>query len=108
MPVRPRVAILGRFTASASAIRYRGVLSVRELVELVCAGAHSEIYDVDILQDQADFDAAEAALAIGLPVLGACRGMHVLNVLAGLGVSGNISISCYHHQAIRELFAHVT
>jgi putative glutamine amidotransferase len=94
------------------------VLSARELVELVCAGAHSEIYDVDILQDQADFDAAEAALAIGLPVLGACRGMHVLNVLAGgslvehmtdphrhihqtvmipetagLGVSENISIS---------------
>ena len=27
---------------------------------------------------------------------------------AGLGVSGNISISCYQHQAIRELFAHVT
>ncbi len=107
MPVRPRIAILGRFTASAGAIRYRGVLSVRELVELVCAGAHSEIYDVDILQDQADFDAAEAALAIGLPVLGACRGMHVLNVLAGLGVSGNISISCYHHQAIRGFLARV-
>jgi putative glutamine amidotransferase len=168
MSVRPRVAILGRFTQSASAIRYRGVLSARELVELTWAAggepiqflpvpdrdwtdalqgidavllpgggdvdpnryggaAHSEVYDVDELQDQADFDLAEAALAAGLPVLGVCRGMHVLNVLAGgtlvehmsdphrhvvqtvaipesagIGISGNIDISCYHHQAVRE------
>lgn len=169
MPIRPRVAILGRFTESASAIRYRGVLSARELVELVWAaggepiqflpvlerdwadalegidsvllpgggdidparyggGKHSEVYDVDQLQDQADFDLASFALSSGIPILGVCRGMHVLNVLAGgtlvehmsephrhvvqnveipksagLGISGEIAISCYHHQAIRQL-----
>lgn len=168
MPLRPRVAVLGRFTESASAIRYRGVLSARELIELVWAAGgepiqllpvvdrnwedalqgidavllpgggdidparyggevHSEVYDVDLLQDQADFELAEAALAAGLPVLGVCRGMHVLNVLAGgsliehmkdphrdvfqtvvipanagIGIVGNIMISCYHHQAIRD------
>ncbi len=168
MSLRPRVAILGRFTESASAIRYRGVLSARELVELVWAAGgepiqflpvldrdwadalqwidavllpgggdidpiryggevHSEVYDVDELQDQADLDLAEAALSARLPVLGVCRGMHVLNVLkggslvehmsephrhvvqtvvipesAGLGIAGDIAISCYHHQGIRE------
>lgn len=34
---RPRVAILGRFTQSASALRYRGVVSSRALLELVWA-----------------------------------------------------------------------
>ncbi len=167
MSFRPRVAILGRFSKSASAIRYGAVLSARELVELVWAAGgepisylpvpdrdwadglqgidavllpgggdidparyggevHSEVYDVDALQDQADFDLAQAALAAGLPVLGVCRGMHVLNVLkggslvehmkdphrhvvqtvaipesAGLGIAGDIAISCYHHQAIQ-------
>jgi putative glutamine amidotransferase len=168
MTLRPRVAILGRFSRSASAIRYAAVLSARELIELVWAAGgepitylpvvdrdwaaalraidavllpgggdidparyggdvHPEVYDVDVLQDLADFDLAEAALAARIPVLGVCRGMHVLNVLAGgsliehmqgphrhviqmvsipesagLGVIGDIEISCYHHQAIRE------
>ena len=34
---RPRIAIPGRFTESASALRYRGVVSARALVELVWA-----------------------------------------------------------------------
>ena len=166
---RPRVAILGRFSKSASAIRYSAVLSARELVELVWAAGgepitflpvrdrnwvdafrhidavllpgggdidplryggerHPEVYDVDELQDQADLDFATAALAAGIPILGVCRGMHILNVLkggslvehmtephrhtvqtvfiperAGLGVTGEISISCYHHQAINAV-----
>jgi len=37
MAVRPRIAILGRFTESASALRYRGVISARALVEAVWA-----------------------------------------------------------------------
>jgi putative glutamine amidotransferase len=171
MFLRPRVAILGRFSKKASAIRFGAVLSARELVELVelvwtaggepitylpvpdrdwsfglqgvdavllpgggdidpaCYGGevHSEVYDVDVLQDQSDFDLTEAALATGIPVLGVCRGMHILNVFkggslvehmqdphrhmvqnvaipesAGLGIVGDITISCYHHQAIRE------
>jgi len=34
---RPRIAILGRFTESASALRYRGVVSSRALLEVVWA-----------------------------------------------------------------------
>lgn len=37
MSARPRIAILGRFTESASALRYRGVVSARALVEAVWA-----------------------------------------------------------------------
>lgn len=35
--VRPRIAVLGRFTESASALRYRGLVSSRALLELVWA-----------------------------------------------------------------------
>lgn len=35
--VRPRIAILGRFTESASALRYRGLVSSRALLEAVWA-----------------------------------------------------------------------
>jgi putative glutamine amidotransferase len=35
---RPRIAILGRFTESASALRYRGLVSSRALLEYVWAG----------------------------------------------------------------------
>ena len=34
---RPRIAILGRFTESASALRYRGLVSSRALLEYVWA-----------------------------------------------------------------------
>jgi len=37
MTRRPRIAILGRFTESASALRYRGVVSARALLEAVWA-----------------------------------------------------------------------
>lgn len=166
---RPRVAILGRFTESASAIRYKGVISARELMELMWAAGgepvqylpvpdrdwnqeldcidavllagggdidpsryagdpHPEVYDVDPMQDEADFELAGWAMENRLPLIGVCRGMHVLNVLregtlvehmnephrhkthkvnvqeqAGLGMSGEIEISCYHHQAISKL-----
>jgi putative glutamine amidotransferase len=35
--VRPRIAVLGRFTESASALRYRGVVSSRALLEAIWA-----------------------------------------------------------------------
>lgn len=166
---RPRIAILGRFTESASAIRYKGVLAARELLELVWAAGGEpvqylpvsernwnheltyidgvilpgggdidpslyggvkipEIYDVDPLQDAQDLACAQAALMAGKPTLGVCRGMHILNVLrggtlvehmsaphkhvvqtisipasAGLGLSGELDISCFHHQAVKVL-----
>lgn len=37
MSSRPRIALLGRFTESASALRYRGVVSARALLEAVWA-----------------------------------------------------------------------
>jgi putative glutamine amidotransferase len=37
MASRPRIAILGRFTESASALRYRGVISARALLDAVWA-----------------------------------------------------------------------
>lgn len=37
MSPRPRIALLGRFTESASALRYRGVVSARALLEAVWA-----------------------------------------------------------------------
>jgi len=123
MFLRPRVAILGRFSKKASAIRFGAVLSARELVELVelvwtaggepitylpvpdrdwsfglqgvdavllpgggdidpaCYGGevHSEVYDVDVLQDQSDFDLTEAALATGIPVW-VCAGVCIFSM----------------------------
>lgn len=172
---RPRIAILGRFTDSASALRYRGLVSSRALLEAVWAAGgdpvtllpggdedaldwrtrlsgvhgvvlpgggdidprryegdaeHGSIYDVDLVQDAADFSLAEYCLATGMPFLAICRGLHVLNVLRGgslvvdmpsnhrhlvqeidldpraraLGISSSrVTISCYHHQAIERL-----
>jgi putative glutamine amidotransferase len=168
---RPRIAVLGRFTESASAIRYKGVLSARELLELVWAAGgepiqylpvqgpardwdreisrvegvllpgggdidpslyggtqRPEVYDVDPLQDAEDLRIARVAIDAGIPILGVCRVLHVLNVSRGgsliehmpephrhmlqtltipasadLGVSGPLEVSCFHHQAIKEL-----
>ena len=156
---RPRIALVGRFTTSASALRYAGVVSSRALLESVwaaggdpvtflpvassdwhqrLAGVHGvllagggdidparygqdpdpSVYDVDAVQDDADFGIAAAALELELPMLAVCRGLHVLNVLRGgtlvqdmpvnhrhhvhqvdyLGTS--LTCSCYHHQAV--------
>lgn len=172
---RPRIAVLGRFTESASALRYRGVVSSRALLEIVWAAggdpvtllpgtssgaldwrtrlagvggvllpgggdihpgryggdsANEAVYDVDPLQDEADFSLADYCLANAVPMLAVCRGMHVVNVSRGgslvvdmpsshrhavqrvplgrgaavLGLHApSIEISCYHHQAIDRL-----
>jgi putative glutamine amidotransferase len=172
---RPRIALLGRFTESASALRYRGLVTSRALLEAVWAAggdpvtllpgddahaldwrtrlsgvdgvllpgggdvdprryggdsAHESLYDVDPVQDEADFSLAEYCLSNGIPFLAVCRGLHVLNVVRGgslivdmpsshrhlvqqidldpraaaLGISSStVTISCYHHQAIERL-----
>jgi len=172
---RPRIALLGRFTNSASALRYAGVVSSRALLEgLWSAGADpvtllpaldsnwaqrlagfdgvllagggdinparygqepdESVYDVDDLQDQADFELTEFVLDQGIPTLAVCRGMHVVNVVRGgtliqdmpvnhrhhvhqvkvtnyeaFGFTDEvISASCYHHQAIDQLGSGLT
>lgn len=172
---RPRIAVLGRFTQSASALRYRGVVASRALLDLVWAAGgdpvvllpgpgpesldwasrlrgfdavllpgggdvdpsryggdpdHAAVYDVDPVQDDADFSLARYCLEQAVPLLAVCRGLHVLNVVRGgtlvvdmpenhrhlvqrvplpdggatLGIDAEyIEISCYHHQAIDRL-----
>jgi putative glutamine amidotransferase len=89
---------------------------------------HPEVYDVDELQDEADFTMAAYCLEAGVPLLAVCRGLHVVNVLRGgtlvqhmdehhrhvvhdvvidsgpIGIEpGLITVSCYHHQCIDRL-----
>lgn len=93
------------------------------------------VYDVDAVQDAVDFDLARVALALGIPVLAICRGLHVVNVVRGgslvqdlpvhhrhhehdvlfdraharFGFPGpSVRASCYHHQAIDRLGDGVT
>ena len=168
---RPRIAILGRWTESASALRYRGVVTSRALLESVWAAGGDPVtllpgdtadaldwdsrvagfggillpgggdvhpsrygapvdesmYDMDSVQDEADFSLATYALDRGIPMLAVCRGLHVVNALLGgtliadmpknhrhvvhdvpladpsnvLGIDApSIAASCYHHQAL--------
>jgi putative glutamine amidotransferase len=180
MTHRPRIALIGRYSNSASALRYRGIVGPRTLFESIWrAGAepillfpasgfasddwHSRlagidgvlfpgggdldpatygelaesehVYDVDQLQDEQDLSLARHVLTHGAPFLAICRGMHLINVAAGgtlhqhiepmhrhhlhevtferewsrFGVGGaRITCSCYHHQAIKDLGAHLT
>lgn len=95
-------------------------------------GEHPSVYDVDEVQDRADLSLAEHCLATGVPTLAVCRGLHVVNVVRGgtlvvdmpdnhrhvvqsvtldpgsevLGIDApDVTISCYHHQAIDRLGA---
>lgn len=88
------------------------------------------VYDVDPLQDAADFASAEYALESGMAVLAVCRGLHVVNVVRGgtlvqdlpqrhrslvhevsfdrdferFGFTeGTVRASCYHHQALDRI-----
>jgi len=89
---------------------------------------HSEVYDVDALQDEADISLATYCLANAIPTLAVCRGLHIVNVARGgtliqhmddhhrhvvhdvviergpSGIEpGPITASCYHHQCIDRL-----
>ena len=107
---------------------------------LLCGGAdidprlygeteiHSEVYDVDALQDEADLSLAAYCFEQGVPTLAICRGLHIVNVLRGGSLvqhmddhhrhvvhdvviqrgpegiePGPITASCYHHQCIDRL-----
>lgn len=88
------------------------------------------VYDVDAEQDAFDLAVAEWAIAAGIPVLAVCRGLQVVNVLAGgdlqqhMGaphrhlvqdvavqpgsllaaqVGPTIRASCFHHQCLDRL-----
>lgn len=94
---------------------------------------HPTVYDVDDEQDAFDLAAARYAVAVGLPTLAICRGMHVVNVALGgtlhqdiddvhrhvvhpvalasgsvlaatCGVE-KVDASCYHHQCVDRLGA---
>jgi len=91
--------------------------------------ASAEVYGVNELQDQTDFEIARWALNAGLPLLAICRGCQLVNVALGgtlvqhmdddhrdhmhqitvdepeqLGLdSAQVYSSCYHHQAIDRL-----
>ena len=88
-----------------------------------------EIYGVDQLQDEVDFELAHWAIESGVPLLAICRGCQLVNVALGgtlvqhmdddhrhkvhavkveaadeLGLSESvIESSCYHHQEIDRL-----
>lgn len=88
------------------------------------------VYDVDSLQDAADFESADYALESGMAVLAICRGLHVVNVARGgtlvqdlpsahrdmvhevtfqhdferFGFTApTVRASCYHHQALDRI-----
>ncbi|WP_207946536.1 gamma-glutamyl-gamma-aminobutyrate hydrolase family protein [Actinomadura sp. 7K507] len=92
------------------------------------AGEHETLYDVDEEQDAFDLAVARHALAAGLPMLAICRGLQVVNVVAGGTLHQHVepdhrhvvhrvtvedgsllhntiddrepAVSCYHHQGI--------
>jgi putative glutamine amidotransferase len=92
------------------------------------AGEHEALYDVDDGQDAFDLAVAEHALTAGMPTLAICRGLQVVNVVAGgtlrqhmepdhryiahrvtaeagsllARTSGTLrpAVSCYHHRGI--------
>ena len=92
-----------------------------------------EIYGVDALQDEADFELVKWAIDNAIPLLAICRGCQLVNVALGgnliqhmdndhrhmvhevkldgvgeLGIPGeSVEVSCYHHQAIDQLGAGV-
>jgi putative glutamine amidotransferase len=169
---RPLIAIPARFTAHASAIRFRGEVLPWALAEAVFqAGGeplgihptepgdagerlrfadglllpgggdidpgrwggrpHPQVYDVDPQQDGFDLAAATWAFETRTPMLAICRGTQVLTVarggtlvshmaephvavttgvrlvpgsrLAGLLGADELSVSCHHHQEIRDV-----
>lgn len=94
--------------------------------------SHPEVYGVWPEQDTTDLALVEYVLASTLPLLAICRGLHVVNLARGgsltvhmdsphrhhvssvslgshgprIGLpSGDIEISCYHHQALNRLGA---
>jgi putative glutamine amidotransferase len=62
------------------------------------------VYDVDELQDAVDLAVARWAMASGVPLLGVCRGLHVVNV--ALGGSLEQHMADPHREVVRKEVEH--
>jgi putative glutamine amidotransferase len=62
------------------------------------------VYDVDDLQDAVDLAIARWALASGVPLLGVCRGLHVVNVALGGSLEQHMAEP--HREVVRKEVAH--
>ena len=62
------------------------------------------VYDVDDLQDAVDLAIARWALASGVPLLGVCRGLHVVNVALGGTLEQHMEEP--HREVVRKEVAH--
>ncbi len=56
------------------------------------AAAHPSTGDVDRLRDETEIALARAAVGAGVPVLGVCRGLQILNVALGGGLHQDIGM----------------
>lgn len=62
--------------------------------------SHPEIKEIDQDRDETEFTLLENSLQIGLPFLGICRGLQVVNV--GLGGTLYADIASQHSQALKH------
>lgn len=62
--------------------------------------AHPEIKEIDQDRDETEFTLLESSLKAGLPFLGICRGLQVINV--GLGGTLYADIASQRHQALKH------
>lgn len=59
--------------------------------------ASASVYDVNSAQDDLDLEIAAAAIAAGIPILGVCRGLQVLNVAFGGTLVEDLPASSVRH-----------
>jgi len=64
---------------------------------------HPKLGSVDQMRDAAEFALASAALTRGLPVLGICRGMELLNVVAGGTLIQHLPEQVGHHNHLKSV-----
>jgi len=57
----------------------------------------ASVYDVNPAQDDLDLEIAAAAIAAGIPILGVCRGLQVLNVAFGGTLVEDLPVSSVRH-----------
>jgi len=62
------------------------------------------VYDVDELQDDVDLAIARWALSSGVPLLGVCRGLHVVNVALGGTLEQHMTEP--HREVVHKEVAH--